>query len=248
MALPILGNAGYMALASGFMMNDMLALRIALVGGYSGLVAFHLLHARPLRIPLRWSAFFVVVNAGAACLLIADQWPGTLTQDDEELYKKHFPMLAKGQFAQLISRGTTRKDLPDGTRLTTEGVHCNKIYFLKRGHSRLYLRDKYTADCDEGSFVNDVAFIQGDGTGAYGTVVTDGETEVIEWEWEALRDYLKSRPDMDRNMRYCFTQHLVKGLMQQREAAHLRNADWNIDRKDASTTMMLEVDVASDSI
>ena len=240
LVLPILGNAGYMALASGFLMTDMLALRLALVGGYSGLVAFHLLHARPLRIPLRWSAFFVVVNAGAACLLIADQWSVTLTEDAEELYKKHFPMLTRGEFAQLLSLGTTRKDLPHGTRLTVEGVHSDKIYFLKRGHSKLYLRDKYTADCDEGSFVNDVAFIQGDDAGAYGTVVSEGATEVIEWDWEALRDHLASRPDMDRNMKYCFTQHLVKGLMQQREAAHLRNADWNMDRKEASTTMMLD--------
>ena len=43
------------------------------------------------------------------------------------------------------------------------------------------------------------------------------------WDWQQLREYLNSRPEMDRNMRFCFTQHLVKGLMQQREAAHLKH-------------------------
>lgn len=241
MALPIIGNAAYVALASGFLMTDMLTLRASLVAGYSGLVAFHLLHPRPLRIPLRWSAMFVVVNAGAACLLIADQWPGALSEEDEELYNDHFPMLTKGQFKQLLSLGTTH-DLPDGARLTVEGVHSNSIYFMKRGHCKLYLRDTYAANIDEGSFVNDVAFQQGDGASAYGTVVTEGETEVIAWEWQTLRDHLKSRPDMDRNMRHCFTEHLVRGLMQQREAAHLKNANWNSNnRKDAATSTSIDM-------
>ena len=44
-----------------------LALRVLLIGGYAGLVSFHSLHPKPLRIPLRWSAFFVLVNLVAAC-------------------------------------------------------------------------------------------------------------------------------------------------------------------------------------
>lgn len=221
-ALPFIGNAAYLALASGFLMTDMLTLRCALVGGYSGLVAFHLLHPRPLRIPLKWSAFFVAVNAGAACFLIADQWGGSLTEEEEELYNEHFSMLTRGQFQQLLSLSTTQT-MANGTKLTVEGEHCEKIYFMKRGHSKLYVRNNYFANIDEGSFVNDVAFARHDGAEAYGTVVTEGETEVMMWDWQKLREYLNSRPEMDRSMRFCFTQHLVKGLMQQREAAHLKH-------------------------
>ena len=67
--LPWLGHAAYGALMSAFLMTDILALRTILVGGYSGLVAFHALHQRPLRIPLMWSAAFVVINAGMAFTL-----------------------------------------------------------------------------------------------------------------------------------------------------------------------------------
>ena len=94
---------------------------------------------------------------------------------------------------------------------------------MKRGHSKLYVRNNYFANIDEGSFVNDVAFARHDGAEAYGTVVTEGETEVMIWDWQKLREKLDSRPEMDRSMRFCFTQHLVKGLMQQREAAHLKH-------------------------
>lgn len=208
-------------------MTDMLTLRLALVGGYTGLVAFHLLHARPLRIPLKWSAFFVAVNAGAACFLIADQWPGSLSEEDKQLYDDHFHMLTPGQAKELLSLGTTRT-FADGSRLTVESVHSDTIYFTKKGHSKLYLRDKYAKDIDEGSFINDVAFQQGDGVGAYGTVITEGEVEVIEWNWQQLREHLESRPDMDRNMRLCFTSHLVKGLLQQKKAAYNSSSN-NLD-------------------
>ena len=92
--LPVIGNVAYIALACGFLMTDMLSLRILLAGGYTGLVAFHMLHVQPLRIPLRWSALFVLVNASAAGLLIADQWMGNLSQQDQELYHEHFPMFS----------------------------------------------------------------------------------------------------------------------------------------------------------
>mmetsp|Transcript_41157 Transcript_41157/g.46912 ORF Transcript_41157/g.46912 Transcript_41157/m.46912 type:complete len:133 (+) Transcript_41157:48-446(+) len=57
-ALPMIGNGAYLALASGFLMTDMLQLRLMLGIGYTGLVAFHALHPKPLQIPLRWSFFF----------------------------------------------------------------------------------------------------------------------------------------------------------------------------------------------
>ena len=232
-ALPIIGNGSYIALASGFLMTDMLSLRLALIGGYTGLVAFHVLHPRPLRIPLKWSAMFIAVNVGAACFLIADQWPGAMSTEEEELYDKHFPMLTRGQFKQLLSLGTTQTGLPDGSRLTEEGVHTDNIYFMKRGNSKLYLHDTYSANIDEGAFVNDVAFQQGDGAGAYGTVITQGPTEVIVWEWSALRDHLESRPEMDKNMKFCFTEHLVRGLLQQREVANSKRMNYaNLNRKD----------------
>eukprot|EP00584_Thalassiosira_punctigera_P003670 CAMPEP_0172535110 /NCGR_PEP_ID=MMETSP1067-20121228/7250_1 /TAXON_ID=265564 ORGANISM="Thalassiosira punctigera, Strain Tpunct2005C2" /NCGR_SAMPLE_ID=MMETSP1067 /ASSEMBLY_ACC=CAM_ASM_000444 /LENGTH=310 /DNA_ID=CAMNT_0013320005 /DNA_START=187 /DNA_END=1120 /DNA_ORIENTATION=+ len=219
LALPVIGNAAYVALASGFLTTDMLTLRLALVGGYSGLVAFHSLHPRPLRIPLKWSALFVLVNAGAACLLIADQWGGSLSDDESRLHEEHFSMLTRGQFKQLMSIGTARV-LPAGSRLTEEGVHSEVIYFTRRGCSRLYLRGKYAKDIEEGSFVNDVAFQQGDRLGAYGTVIAEGDVEVMEWRWRDLREHLEGRPDMDRNMRLCLTSSLVKGLLQQRKAAY----------------------------
>ena len=43
------------------------------------------------------------------------------------------------------------------------------------------------ASIGRGGFINDVAFQQGEGSGAYGTVVCDGEVRVIAWDMGELR-------------------------------------------------------------
>lgn len=223
--LPVVGNVAYIALACGFLMTDMLSLRILLAGGYTGLVAFHMLHVHPLKIPLRWSALFVLVNASAAGFLIADQWMGNLTQQDQELYHQHFPMFSPGQFQQLLAMSRTEV-IKGGTALTQEGVPCKNLYFIRQGVVNLYLKKLFMSRSSAGSFVNDVAFSQGQGAGAYGTVVTAGECTVVVWKQDELRQHLEQRPAMHQNMKHCLSSHLVKALMEQREAAHLTSGRW----------------------
>jgi len=263
-ALPIIGNGAYMLLASGFLMTDMLQLRMMLVGGYAGLVTFHSLHARPMQIPLRWSALFVAVNGVAAMLLFVDQWIGALLSDDEmALYETHFrdAGLTPGQFYHLLKLAKT-VEIEDGKMLTKEGCVSPNLYFIERGQAKVYNHGNFAAYIDEGGFVNDVAFQQYDaeeynndsnndhdritssssssdeigeaigaihnqtsdntnttkqGVGAYGTVVANGDCKVLVWDQTELKIFLEKRPEMDRNMKYTLSQHLVRSLLKQRE-------------------------------
>jgi CRP-like cAMP-binding protein len=258
--LPFIGNGAYLAIVSGFLMTDMLQLRLALVGGYSGLVLFHSLHAKPLKIPLRWSALFVLVNAGAAVLLVLDQFGATLTDEQEALFESHFAeSLTRGQFCQLLQMAK-QETIPDGTVLTTEGRESPNLYFIVQGQCKVYHRKTFAAYVDQGGFVNDVAFqrtqqqkvqqqlqrrhsvsvVNNDHHdddrevhGAYGTVVTNGDTKVLVWDKEDLQQHLASRPDMDRNLKYLLSRHLMKSLLKQREARyenakllHVDNEGW----------------------
>lgn len=131
----MLGHATYTALASGFLMTDVLALRTLLTAGYSGLAAFHALQAKPLWIPLGWSCVFVAVNAAFAANLAADRW-GSLNEEEEKLHTESFPQLTRGQFKQLLAIGE-RVELPRGSMLTTEEEHCEFLYFLVDGTAKL---------------------------------------------------------------------------------------------------------------
>lgn len=215
-SLPLIGNGAYLILGSGFIMTDMLTLRVALVCGYSGLVAFHSLHPRPLKIPLRWSAFFVLVNAAAASMLAMDRWGAPLSEEEEDLYQNHFAQLTKGQFYQLLSMGRKLR-VPDGTVLTREGRACPRLYFIEKGTAKVFHHGAFASSVDCGGFVNDVAF-QREEEGAYGTIVAAGECSIIAWDQAELRGHLKGRSDMDRNIKYLLSEHLMKSLLKQREA------------------------------
>jgi hypothetical protein len=216
-ALPVIGNGAYLAIVSGFLMTDMLHLRVALVGGYTGLVAFHSLHPNPLKIPLRWSAVFVVVNAVAVGLLAHDRYGPALSLEEEELFKNHFSQLTKGQFHQLVCLGQ-RQEIPDGTNLTVEGKACPRLYFILKGTAKVYHHGAFAAHIDQGGFVNDIAFQIGEEEGAYGTIVTEGDCSIIVWDQRELRNHLKNRSEMDRNTKYLLSEHLMKSLLKQREA------------------------------
>ncbi|MGK3754254.1 MAG: hypothetical protein ACI8RD_006563, partial [Bacillariaceae sp.] len=47
---------------------------------------------------------------------------------------------------------------------------------------------------------------------------THGDCTVVVWNQSELKQYLEKRPDMDRNMKYTLSRHLVKSLLKQREA------------------------------
>jgi len=258
----LLGNGAYMFLASGFLMTDMLTLRAALVGGYTGLVAFHAMHRNPLKIPLGWSFVFVLVNAGAAGTLLYDQYCPLSNEEEEEVYGTHFATtLTRGQFRQLM-RMATKHEIPDNVILTLEGRPCPNLYFVLKGKAKVYHQRTFAASIDQGGFVNDIAFQQqqqqrqtqnqkqfstktaitttakeddetsvnvGDDdsfvgnkavavAGAYGTVVTDGDCSVVKWNQAELRDYLRRRPEMERNFQYTLSRQLMKSLLKQREA------------------------------
>ncbi|CAJ1945922.1 unnamed protein product [Cylindrotheca closterium] len=216
-ALPYIGNGAYLALASGFLMTDMLSLRVALVGGYVGLVSFHALHPRPLQIPLRWSALFVLVNAGAAYMLAMDRYGPPLSEEEERLYHNHFSQLSKGEFSQLLVL-SKREVVPDGTILTREGRVCPRLYFIEKGTAKVFHHGAFASSVDEGGFVNDVAFQIGEHEGAYGTVVTEGDASLLFWDQVELRKHLKSKPDMESNTKYLLSEHLMRALLNQRDA------------------------------
>jgi len=216
-ALPIIGNIAYVSIASGFLMTDILALRVMLVGGYSGLVGYHLLHRAPLRIPLLWSGVFAAVNAAYAAKLYAERWPSGLTEDDLELHQEHFDQLSRRQFKELLGLAE-RKTLPDGAVLTREREQGKPLYFVESGRAALSYEGERVASIGRGGFVNDVAFGMGPRAGAYGTVVCRGEVGVLEWDQGTLREALASDTALRDKVEHVLVRTLVEQLLQRYKA------------------------------
>ncbi len=215
--LPYIGNVAYMALTSGFVMTDILGLRVMLVLGYSGLVCFHLLHPRPLRIPLIWSAVFVTVNAVAAFQLANDRFPPPLEPEYEALHRDYFPQMSRGQFSKLIMMAEQQM-LPRGQLLTEERIPCNSLYFIVEGEVELRHHGAPIAKIGRGGFVNDVAYQSGPGSEAYGTIrVKSEKANVLCWSTDQLRQRLEHEPGVGQQLNHVLVASLVRRLLQQRD-------------------------------
>ena len=223
-ALPAIGNGAYAALACGFLMTDILALRMLLVGGYSGLVTYHALQAQPLRIPLRWSMFFVMINAAMVAKLVLDQLPIKLSEDEETLHVRSFAPLSRAQFKRLLDIGE-RVTFADGTCMTEEGISRPELFFIVTGSANLTVKGKITSRLGPGSFPNALAFQR---TGweddrvrtashrdlfwpaAYGTARCNGNVEAIVWRCDSLFKLLDSEPEMRQRMGHVVVEAIVR--------------------------------------
>jgi len=207
--VPVVGNVAYSSLASGFLCTDVLSLRVLLICGYSGLVTYHALRPQPLMLPLRWSAFFVMVNVSMATMLILNRMEPTLTEEEEELHIINFAPLTRKQFKALIDIGV-RTTYPRGTFLTRTDEPCRKLYFILSGTTKMTdSSGKCTSRLQKGGFPNCMSFQR---TGwnsskrntnctAYGTIQCEGQVECIVWDDRELLALLDSSPNDDMRLR-----------------------------------------------
>ena len=212
-----MGNAAYLTIASGFLCTDVLVLRGLLMCGYVGLVGFHALHPRPLRIPLGWSAFFVLVNAVMAAKLMLDRVPPQLTEEEEELHIASFAPLNRKQFKMLLSAGE-HVTYADGTTLTQEHEHCPRLYYIISGTADMYRSGKHRSWLERGAFPNSMSFLctGWDASGArpaYGTIRCSGEVKVPVWESKSLLSLLDETPDMKQRMDHVVIEAIIRRLL-----------------------------------
>jgi CRP-like cAMP-binding protein len=182
-----------------------------------------------------------MINAGAAAMLVVDQIGASLTEEEESLFETHFQeYLTRGQFWNLLKLAK-QESVPDGTVLTNEGQTSPHLYFLLEGQAKVYHRKIFASYVDQGGFVNDIAFqrqqqqkskqkpsnnndVDLEATrGAYGTIITNGPAKILVWDTEELQQRLAHRPELDRNLKYLLSRHLMTSLLKQREARHATN-------------------------
>lgn len=235
--LPAIGNGSYASLACGFLMTDIFALRVLLVGGYSGLVVFHALQPQPLRIPLRWSLFFVSINALMVAKLIDESMPVELTAEEEALHVASFAPLSRKQFKRLLDAGECMT-FADEVLLTEEGVARPELIFILRGKADMTVNGKHTSTLSAGAFPNSLAFQRAgwrDDTvrtashrdlfwpQAYGTVRCQGEVEAIVWSKDKLFALLDAQPEMRQSMDHVIVEAIMRRLLSNPDGANIKD-------------------------
>jgi len=193
--LPVLGTGAYLFIASGFVMTDMLWLRVLLTGGYTGLTAFHALQERPLLIPLRFSALFTLINGIFAAKLITDNF-AQLSDVEMDVYLKHFQLVMSKTDAQRLLHQATYVTATEPQVVVKAGEDPNLVLIFE-GETDVIL-DKGVNITQRPGFAGDMSFLTNEVASA--TVRVRPGSKYFLWERAALQEFLKENKLVARGL------------------------------------------------
>lgn len=215
--LPVLGNAGYIMLASGFLMTDILWLRLLLMGGYSSLLCYHGFQLRPLRIPLMGSALFVVVNAVKGGQILRERFV-SLTDEEEHIYTNHFEdSMSAFDFKKFMSHG--KVITAEGRQQLVQKGEPADLVLIIDGFAEVSIGEGVTIQVNQSGLIGEVSFMNGGGASA--SCFTTPGCKYIVWKRGGFQQTLKDEAGIRKGLElkvgreltrklHCTTQQLVK--------------------------------------
>jgi CRP-like cAMP-binding protein len=131
-----------------YLATDPLQLRLFAAGGVSCAIVFQYYREKPLWLPLKWNALFLLINTTMALILLSEAAGAEhLTAEERGIYETVFKSkgLKPTEFLRLI-RVAERREVPKGATLLRAGGASTNLYLLLSG--RLTIRDAKGKEVD----------------------------------------------------------------------------------------------------
>jgi hypothetical protein len=195
----LLVNSAFALATLGFMVRDILWLRLLTILGYSVFFVWHLTRADgPAWNFLIWYALLMTINGGHAAWLIYERQLVKLTDEECRLRDMVFALLDPLAVKRLLRAGTWL-DLAHGDVLTRKGQRPDYIFLIARGEALVSDGDTVITRVRAGQFVGEIAFLRESIATATTTVVPSdhGALRCLAWD----RDKLRRRIVRDESMR-----------------------------------------------
>eukprot|EP00943_MAST-04B_sp_MAST-4B-sp1_P006822 g6822.t1 len=132
-------NIGSIVSLTGFMMSDVLHLRLLSICGSICGMTYNLTRSPPQINAVGWSVVFASTNVFKTIQLLYNRRAPRLTEEEHLLYNEHFkPMGVKPrQFKKLISSDSCKwKKYKDGDVIVNPGEPLEKVILVHRGEAR----------------------------------------------------------------------------------------------------------------
>lgn len=184
-ALPYVGTFGYLVIASGMAMTDVLMLRTGLACGYCCMVAFHSFQYRPLRIPLAASVFYVILNTLLSIKIFMERQV-SLSPEEQSIHNEFFKEdMVDYEFEKIIRVGVVKEtDKPD-VILKAGDMHEN-LFFVLGGRMQVTFADESHAYINKSEFMGEGSFI-GKPHKSRSTVHALGGCKYVQWDLKRLQ-------------------------------------------------------------
>jgi len=210
-ALPYVGHAAYVILSGGFIMTDIVWLRMLLTGGYGALVCYHALQPRPLRIPLMGSLFFVGANAYMGAKAIREKL-FLLTKEENAIYEAHFAsVMSTSDFKFLMEHAEmTVVEAGDSAHTLAENGKVADLILILEGSAEVHVDKDAKVLVDKSGLIGEVSFLNGGGAAATATALPG--CRYIRWDRERLMGELGKRPSTKNGLELKIGRELTRKL------------------------------------
>lgn len=189
-SVPVLLNIGFAISALGFLVRDILWLRLLSISGY--LIFCSIAVSRgdgQFWNYLFWYVIFIAINVYRAAWLIYERQLQRLNEDELRLRDLAFRALDPVAVKRLLRAGTWLC-LPAGEFLTHEGKAAKDLFLIAEGEVEVRVSGHPMTSLHEGQFVGEIAFLRAGPATATATVVDGGaapRVRCVAWQQDRLR-------------------------------------------------------------
>jgi len=164
----------------------------------------------PLWTDIFWSIILIAVNGWWVSILIYEKMTLNLEPDEKKMLQITFNKMNPIHFKKLLKLGkksTTEK----GERLIHHNTHIDKLMLIVNGIVLVHKNEESIAYLREGSFIGEMSFLSGGVTSA--DVDTLEDTELLVWDKEELKKFLRKNEQIMSELNDVFSEDLIRKLV-----------------------------------
>lgn len=196
-ALPYVGTVGYLVIASGMAMTDVLMLRTGLAVGYCLMVGFHSFQYRPLRIPLAASVFYVFLNTVLSIKIFMERQV-SLTPEEQAIHNEFFKEdMVDYEFEKIIRVGQVKEAGKEPMVILKAGDMHENLFFVLQGRMQVTFADESHAYINRSEFMGEGSFI-GKPHKSRSTVHALADCKYVQWNLPQLQALCAKDPNARR--------------------------------------------------
>ena len=192
----LLVHASYLLIAGAYLFRSILWLRVlAILSNLCILAVAYRAGMGPNWIIVAWAAAFVAINAGHSAWLLYERHFTRMTEREKRLFATAFRELDAVFVFKLLRLGSW-KSFDEGSCLARRGQRLDRLLLIAEGEACVLLGEDVAARLSAGTFIGEIAFLQGEAATA--TVTATSRLTCLVWETAALEEAFRRRPELQQ--------------------------------------------------
>ncbi|MCU4651838.1 cyclic nucleotide-binding domain-containing protein [Roseibacterium sp. SDUM158016] len=206
----LLGHLAYVVLVASMLMRSLTWLRILVIVSALLAISYGWFIIRD-PVTVIWETMLVLVNVIQLAITHWRNIRARFSDDEMGLLSRHFPGLTRGEARGLFDAGEW-SDLAAGGILATEGAAVDHLSYLAHGSASVEVGGVRVSLCGEGDFIGEMTALTG--LPATATVRADGACRVWRIEAGRLREIVRRRDALEREVDAAFARNYREKLLQ----------------------------------